>query len=147
MTCSACLRSRPSVFFTLTTTQADADRGELNAILHIRPLDDEVIRRESDRITLEIERKIARAMIEFHTREGRWPEWLWVEDWRRPRFPFFDKSNLDSAIVQVPEVDCGDDKPEEGIASMVYNAGIMNNRPDLTAKFFEQAAALWGTDA
>ena len=52
-----------------------------------------------------------------------------------------------SETLPIPDVDCGDVKPEECDTSMAYPAGILNDRPDLAVKFFEKAVALWPTDA
>jgi hypothetical protein len=135
------------VKFTLRSTQEDLDRGELSMDLEFTPIPDRVIADASTKIARAIDQKLTRALIGFHSREGRWPAWAWVEDWRT-RAAYCGMSlevpDHELAAVPIPDVHCGDVCPYEAYTTTTYQSGILNDRPDLAVEFFRRAAALEG---
>jgi len=123
-------------------TQEDIDNKILRYAIEINPANDKLIEEVATRIALQTEREIAAAVLEFHAEEGRWPAYVWLEDWRSRPLPFFGKSNeADLADLRPPEVYVGDEPPED--AGTIYSTDILNDRPDLAVKFLDHASKLW----
>lgn len=144
------LPARP-VKFTVNSTQDDLDAGFLSATIHFTPITDEMFADAATKIATSIDRKMTRALIGFHAREGRWPAWAWVEDWRSRRMAFRgiprgENPDEDLTALPIPDVDCGDVCPDESYTTATYRSGILNERPDLAVTFFAKAAELEGLE-
>lgn len=143
VTCPACIRSRPGISISVpdTNTQEQLDRGEFHATIHIHPnaIEENLVRVISDQIARVTELALVSTMLDFHEKEGRWPEFVWMADWRRG----LDMGQVDAfdlASIKAPEVFCGNLVPED--AGRYYSTGGLNTDPDVAAKFMAGAVAM-----
>lgn len=112
--------------FSFGETEIDGEKEVMRVEVKLM---DRFIGEVARQLAVEMQKDFAAVLLEFHVREGRWPEWAWFEDWRcmGSMNPF--------KPVRVPQAYCSDTHPTSPSSLTIYETGELNRDPEKASLF------------